>query len=42
MLRQASQTMGRDPKWGRETNWFDKSDIKVFANFAKNLKVDLQ
>jgi len=23
----AFQTMGRDPIWGRETNWLDKSDI---------------
>jgi len=28
--------------WGRKANWFDKSDIKIFANFTRNLKVDLQ
>ena len=28
----ASKTMGRDPKWSRETNWLDKSDMTVFVN----------
>jgi len=27
---------------GRETNWLDKPDIKVFANFTKKLTVSLK
>jgi len=27
---------------GQATNWLDKSDIKVFANFVRKLKVGLQ
>jgi len=40
--------MGRDPVWGcevqlwgHETNWLDKSDIKVFVNFTRKFKVGL-
>ena len=31
--------MGRDPTLGPETNWLDKSDIKVFVIFTRKLKV---
>jgi len=34
--------MGHNPKWGREINWLDKSDITISVKFTRKLEVGLQ
>jgi len=35
LFSRASRTVGRQSKWGRETNWPDKSEKNILLDFIK-------